>query len=314
MFIQNKNGRAGAEESLAASFAKFEAQGNKMIQFKNDQIIVFTSSLYKTTSSLIHTPDLLLLVDPNWLPQELEAIRRELDSIRKDNRPFYLLFTHSDFDHILGYGAFPGARVIASDFFSKNKEKENIVEQILKWDAEYYISRDYPIEYPGVDFPIKREGQTLEIGNTRLTFYLAPGHTGDGIFAIVEPTDEGIEETENGKRPAIWIAGDYLSDVEFPFIYFSSNDYERTLEKVDLILEKHNIQLMIPGHGSAAFYRDEIRKRQQEAIQYLRTLRECLERGIDFPMEKLWERYAYSRGLAPCHEENIRFLRSELGL
>ncbi|MCB0617239.1 MAG: hypothetical protein KDC41_00600, partial [Saprospiraceae bacterium] len=86
----------------------------------------------------MHTSGLLLLADPTWLPSEVAAIRTEVDRLGRE-RPLHLLFTHSDYDHILGYGAFPEARTIASEAFVRNPEAENTLEQIRKFDDDYYL-------------------------------------------------------------------------------------------------------------------------------------------------------------------------------
>ncbi len=276
-----------------------------MIQFKNDQTVVFESSLFRTTSIVILTGDLLLVVDPNWLPAEVENIRRFVEFAKKD-RPVYLLFTHSDYDHIIGWRAFPDAKVIASQAFTQNPDKQKIVEQILDWDDEYYITRNYPIEYPDVDIEVQRDGQTFTEGNTRLTFYLAPGHNPDGIFTLVEDNNQVT-------AGAIWLAGDYLSNVEFPYIYHSSLAYEATLAKVDEILKKHPVRLMVTGHGDAATDAKEIFQRRDESLAYIQELRDCLLQGRDFDSEKLWQRYRFRRGMQNFHDENIQLMRREIG-
>ncbi len=279
-----------------------------MIQFKNENAIVFESSLFRTTSTVILTDDLVLVADPNWLPGEVEDIRRFVESM-KFGRPVYLLFTHSDYDHIIGYRAFEGAKVIASESFAESNSKTSIIEQILQWDDENYVRRSYPIEYPEVDFIVKNDGQTLRVGDTVLTFYLAPGHNEDGVFTIVEaPQYTGFA----GKNRSIWIAGDYLSNVEFPYIYFNSHAYERTLDKVDEILGKHYIGLLVPGHGDVALHENEIRQRQQDSFEYIQTLRNCQKEGLSFSLEKLWEKYQYRRGMESFHEGNIQIIRNEL--
>ena len=128
------------------------------IQYKDTQTTVFESALFRTTSTLIETKDLVLLVDPNWLPEEIENIQQAV--LRCDpSKPFFLLFTHSDYDHIIGYRAFPNAQIIASQSFVDNKNKAKIIQQINDWDDENYIKRCYPITYPAVDIVIKEEGQ-----------------------------------------------------------------------------------------------------------------------------------------------------------
>ena len=276
-----------------------------MIQFKNENAIVFESALFRTTSTVVLTDDLVLVVDPNWLPDEVESIRHFVASA-KQQRPIYLLFTHSDYDHIIGWQAFTGAKVIASKAFTENPEKQKVIEQILAWDDEYYITRNYPIEYPKVDLEVFANGQTFDLGSTRLTFYLAPGHNPDGIFTIVENKNWT-------PASAIWIAGDYLSNVEFPYIYHSSHAYENTLSKVDFILKNHPIQLMIPGHGDVATTTAVILERQNESVLYIRDLRKCLSEKREFDTALLWQRYQFRRGMQNFHDENVRLIRKELG-
>ncbi len=278
-----------------------------MIQFQSPYLTVFQSALYQTTSTVIHIPDLTLVVDPNWLPDEIREIRA--CAMKAGNaKPLYLLFTHSDYDHILGWGAFPEAKVIASQAFVQNPEKQELIEQILKWDDDYYVARDYPIRYPEVDIEVTHEGQILEIGNTRLTFYLAPGHNPDGIFTLVEMGGE----TAN-VAPAVWLAGDYLCDVEFPYIYHSVQAYEETLAKTDLILEKHDIRLLVPGHGLITENVAEMIKRKEEALDYIRQLRSCVVINQPFDEGKLWERYRFRRSMQKFHDENIELMKKENG-
>lgn len=269
-----------------------------MIQFKNDHCCVFESALFKTTSTVIWTGDLVLVVDPNWLPSEITEIRQFVDSIKGD-KPVFLLFTHSDYDHIIGYGAFPEARVIASVAFAKNQNKDEVLEQIDQFDQEYYIDRLYPIVYPQVDEAIKRTGQTLTIGRTNLVFYLAPGHNPDGLFTIVEPLD-------------IWITGDYLSNVEFPYIYHSFQAYVHTLDRARGILDQHQPALLVPGHGRVTGSRAEMEKRLAESRLYLTALKKSVLEDQEFPEETLWQRYNYPKGMSAFHEKNLALARKEL--
>ena len=125
-------------------------------QYQTQAITVFESALFRTITSLIKLPDATVLVDPNWLPHEVEHIRKTLafpESLQdfSSDSPLYLLFTHSDYDHIIGYRAFPNAKVIASEAFVNSPDKEKNLRQIREFDDEYYIQRDYEIEYPEVD-------------------------------------------------------------------------------------------------------------------------------------------------------------------
>lgn len=267
-----------------------------MIQFESEHCVIFESRLFKTTSTVIKTKDCIIVVDPTWLPDEVQEIRDYVDRVRGE-RPLYLLFTHSDWDHILGYGAFQDALVIASKNFVETTEKERIIEQIKCFDDEYYVDRNYPITYPNVDIVIEHEGQVLEIGEMILTFYQADGHTNDGIFTVIEPL-------------GIWVAGDYLSDVEFPYIYDSSTRYEDTMKKVEGILQKHPINYLIPGHGHMTSSKEEILLRQKTSLRYIYELRENIKANRDSVY--LIEEYRYLRGMKSFHEGNVKIISDEL--
>lgn len=267
------------------------------IQYQDKHCIVFESALFRTTSTLIITPSFLLLVDPNWLPLEVAFIRQHLEQQSK-GQPLYLLFTHSDYDHIIGWQAFPEAQVIASAAFVHNSSKTKIIEQINNFDDEYYIRRTYPIAYPKVDLIIAEAEQQLDIGDFRLSFYQAPGHNADGLFTFLAPL-------------GIWIAGDYLSNIEFPYIYHSSHDYLNTLDKAQRILDNQSPQLLIPGHGDATTDHQEMQRRIKDSYRYLHQLQESVANNQPFDLEKLWQQYQFPKVMQGFHEANVELVRKE---
>jgi glyoxylase-like metal-dependent hydrolase (beta-lactamase superfamily II) len=167
-----------------------------MIQYKTKHLTVFESALFRTTSTVLETDDLILIVDPTWLPAEIDEIRHHVDASR-NGKCVYLLFTHSDYDHILGFGAFQDAYTIASKAFFENSEQEEQLRAIRKFDQDYYIRRSYPIVYPRVDLAVDEDTDFITVGDTRLSFCQAPGHNADGLITLVEPL-------------GILIVGDYL--------------------------------------------------------------------------------------------------------
>lgn len=277
-------------------------RGGDGVGEKRVSVDIFQSALYKTNGAVIATEDLVLVVDPCWLPGEVERIRAHVGKIR-NGRPVYLLFTHSDFDHILGWGAFPGAAVIASESFAAkpDDEPEAILEEIRAFDDGYYLDRDYPIAYPAVDHVISGDGAALDIGGTRLVFWQSPGHNPDGLFTLVEP-------------PGVLIAGDYLSDVEFPFIHTDSRLYEESLAKVEPILERHRVNLLIPGHGACTPDVSEIRRRRDADLAYIARLRERVAAGDQAAIDALIDGCAYPRNMLKYHRENQARVRGELGI
>ncbi len=269
-----------------------------MIQYQSQQLIIFESALFRTTSTLIWTDDLLLLVDPNWLPIEIEAIREQVDQ-RLEGRAFYLLFTHSDYDHIIGWQAFPEAKVICSAAFEQNTTRESILQQIKDFDDENYIKRTYPIRYPKGDIIIADDPQYLQVGNTRLCFHQAPGHNADGLFTLVEPLGIGI-------------AGDYLSNIEFPYLYHSSSAYLQTLDKAQHLLQQQQIRMLIPGHGDYTEEPQEMQRRLDDSYAYIRLLLQCISSNTPFDLNQLWKKYHFPKVMTRFHQGNEELLRKEL--
>lgn len=272
-------------------------EGSSMIQYQNESITIFQSQLYKTTSTVIRTDDCIIVVDPTCLPNEIAEIRAEVDRV-KGNRPIYLFFTHSDWDHIIGYGAFPEAVVIASKALHNHPNQQEILDEINTFDDSYYIDRDYKVSFPQVDIVIEKDAQEIMIGdNTKLTFYLAPGHTNDSIFAVIEPL-------------GIWLAGDYLSDVEFPYIYFSSEAYINTLEKTEEILRDYSIDFFIPGHGKFTTDTQEILRRKNKSLHYITQLKIAIQTNTS--SDYLFRKYDYLISMKHCHEQNKLLMKQEL--
>ncbi len=272
------------------------------VLYDSPQVRVFQSALFQTNSTVVTTDDLVLVVDPNWLPLEIAEIRQFVDQQRAGKKPVYLLFTHSDYDHIIGYHAFSdiAESVIAAHHFVENTGKSTTLQQIKDFDDEYYIERPYPIEYPSVSHVIAHDGQTLTVGATKLTFFNAVGHNPDGIFTIV-----------NGQY---WIAGDYLCGVEFPYIYHSSLEYEKTLNKTDKILKDFDIQLLISGHGAPTADKVEILSRKKDAHEYIDAVRESIKDNLffDFDAYIAYKNYRFPRIMRRFHEANLNLMRGEI--
>ncbi len=244
---------------------------------------------------MIKTAKVVFVIDPCWLPSEIEKIREFVDSIR-GNRKVRLIFTHSDYDHIIGYGAFPDATVTASAMFKKKRDIQSDVDAAIQWDREHYIVRPYEHRIPIVDRAIDQDGRALNYSGTVLTFYFAPGHTPEGMMIVYEPA-------------GVLIAGDYLSDCEFPFIEDSVQKYYRTLSKVERILRSHTIRFMVPGHGSVAHTVEEIRKRKRESEEYLDDLSNLDMTAEQFDA-KYGSRYSNWYSIRKFHEAQQSRLRS----
>jgi hydroxyacylglutathione hydrolase len=265
--------------------------------YREPNIAIFQSALFQTNSTVINTDDVVLVVDPAWLPDEVLQIRQFVDSIRA-NRPVFLVFTHSDYDHIIGYGAFRADKVFASKAFADNPDKEKNLTQIRAFDQQHYIQRNYPIEYPNADFQVLKDGVQYRAGQTKLTFYLAPGHTADSMMMIVW-------------QLGLCIAGDYLSNVEFPIIDHSSVAYEETLEKLPAIHDKNWFTRLVPGHGTPSLGINDWLRRRTESLAYIYAVRESIATGVPIDEESLWARYHFPLIQGQFHQANVALMRLE---
>ena len=270
------------------------------ILFRDPNVTIFQSALFQTNSTVVRTDDVVLVVDPAWLPEEVTMIRAYVDAIRED-RQVFLVFTHSDYDHIIGYKAFKADKVFMSEAMAKNPQKESIVEQMVDFDQKYYIRRAYPLEYPEGDFMVYRDGVQYRHSGTKMAFYLTPGHTADSMMLVVW-------------QLGLCIAGDYLSNIEFPFIYHSSVEYEQTLEKMPRIHDRNWFTRLIPGHGDPALTIAEWLHRRTESLAYIYALRESIATGVPFDIDSLWSRYKFPKLQLKYHEDNAALMRRELEL
>ena len=114
------------------------------------------------------------------------------------------------------------------------------------------------------------------------------------MFTIVEPD-------------GVFIAGDYLSNVEFPFIYSSYNDYVKTLDKAAAILNHYSIAYLIPGHGEVTDSKEEMWERVMFSKNYLTRL---FEEGSELE-EACRKKYLFFEGVKESHLDNIKQAKKE---
>jgi hydroxyacylglutathione hydrolase len=97
------------------------------------------------------------------------------------------------------------------------------------------------------------------------------GHTDDGIGLRL-------------RQPDVLIVGDYLSPIEYPFVYHSTVAYRSTLAGLADLLRRDPPALVIPGHGAPLEAAQALEIAASD-LEYLHTLRRTvaasLEAGAD---------------------------------
>ena len=175
--------------------------------------------------------------------------------------------------------------------------KSKKLKKINSFDAQYYIKRNYEIVYPKINLIIGEEGLELNLGEDIYQFYQAPGHTDDGL--IVHNKSEGI-----------LIAGDYLSNIEFPFIYHSVAAYKNTLRTFEQLINGHNINCLIVGHGDHTTDKSEMLNRVRDAHSYIQQLEHAHDNNAPFPLRSLLLQYPLALSMESEHLGNMELLKT----
>lgn len=272
-----------------------------MFQEIAEGVYLQPSLLYQTQSLVIEDGQSILCVDPNYFPHEILAARELSERLSKPGGERWLALTHSDFDHIAGAPWFEDFQVLThASWDLQNEERSRGV--MAAFDAEMYIPRARPLTSP-----IRRD-RTISSDGERHGGFLchhAAGHTRDGLI---------LEHLRSG----VLICGDYLSDVEFPFVYVSVLAYERTLERFASIIAERPPTLLVSQHGPVAFGGAAISARLQESRDYIRGLISVARENPSTRPEDLGEK---TRGLWrgripdalwPRHLENARIALLEV--
>jgi glyoxylase-like metal-dependent hydrolase (beta-lactamase superfamily II) len=179
--------------------------------------------------------------------------------------PDGLLATHADFDHLLGRLAFPGMTLGLGESSVERLRREpgQAQRELRDYDAKFYVSRPAPLalgQVQGLPVPgridVGTSGDAVE-----LELHPAEGHTSDGMALLAESL-------------GVLVVGDYLSDVEIPWISEGGSlaDYRATLARLAPLVER--AMTIVPGHG-APHTRETALRLLDEDVDYL----DAVERG-----------------------------------
>jgi glyoxylase-like metal-dependent hydrolase (beta-lactamase superfamily II) len=221
--------------------------------------LVVTSGFWQTNAIALRVGEEAVLVDSPYLPDELDALSGLLAGAGFE--PDGLLATHADFDHLLGRLAFPGMTLgLAESSVERLRREPGAAQRELRqYDAEFYVSRPAPLALGQVQaLPVPGH---VEIGDRELELHPAEGHTPDGMALF-------------DRAQGLLIVGDYLSDVEIPWISEGGSlaDYRATLARLaPLVAEATTV---VPGHG-APHDRETTLRLLDADVDYL----DALERG-----------------------------------
>ncbi len=268
-------------------------------------IYIYQSSIWQTNCSVILNEAANVIIDPCYFPVEIQVIADFVNRKKSFNK--YIIFTHSDFDHIVGYQQFKSARLIGHEEMTRCDREVQIL-QMREIDQTYYVNRKIPFIFPEPDLTFGSDLR-LSLKEDELMLFHAPGHTADSIFIV-----------SAGKK--VMFAGDYLSDLEFPFIYFDSGAYSKTLDLAERLVRDFEIENVVPGHGELAQGKDEIFDRIDSDREYLVNLVEkaqdlCIRGLQEHEITEVLKGIKYRNepivgAMLKMHEENIKLVLKEM--
>jgi glyoxylase-like metal-dependent hydrolase (beta-lactamase superfamily II) len=225
--------------------------------------IVVTSRIWQTNATALRAGGEALLIDSPYFPDELDALPSLLRQAGFE--PSALFATHADFDHVLGRYAFPELTLGVGD---PTMERIRTVpgeaqRELREEDARNYVTRPAPLGFGNLQsLPVPGY---VELGDAELELHPADGHTSDGTAILA-------------RFAGVLVVGDYLSDVEIPWISNGGSlaDYRATLARLGPLVEA--AETIVPGHGSPHDRETALRILDEDA-DYL----DALERGDERP-------------------------------
>jgi glyoxylase-like metal-dependent hydrolase (beta-lactamase superfamily II) len=272
-----------------------------------DGISVRQSAAYRMNSVLLSHPEHALIVDPGVLPSELDDLARAAAAGRP--AALTLVFTHGDWDHVLGRPWWPGADRVGHDRLAGElKERRDSILAAAgeaaaaageRWEKGFEAFRP-TLEVSGLHF--------TRIGPWRVVFRDAFGHSAS-MLSLHLP------------ERRLLIAGDMLSDIEIPMLGQPLELYRRTLLELVPLVEGGAIEVVVPGHGSIARGAAEALARIRRDLGYLDQLARGVRaaRAAGLSLERTLERLdamdylgkgaAYS--MTPSHHDNVRRVYEE---
>ncbi|MBK6481162.1 MAG: MBL fold metallo-hydrolase [Saprospiraceae bacterium] len=258
----------------------------------SDHISVFQSTLWQLNSVACHYAQTDVIWDPAYTPDELLSIQEAIPEVSHFGK--FLIYTHGDYDHIVGRPYFEGFTQIGSDLMEVRQDKSRSLAQLRAIDDEYYIDRSVSLRYPELDMLIRPETQSeYRLGGIDIKFYAAQGHTADGLFSLLPEL-------------GLLVAGDYLSNVEFPFIEDTIGHYHESMDTAKKILKECKVETMVPGHGTIAYTTKEILNRIDHSTRYLDSL--VVPDIVDWRIS--WGYSPFESFLDKMHQKNIDYVRS----
>ncbi len=223
-------------------------------------LIRYESALWETTALALHSGGDAVLVDPCISAPELAAIADDVEARGLTVRA--VLVTHADWDHVCGLYAFPDVPAIMSRGAADRIASGQAAEEVVRLGADEGLSWEGA---PRADL-VFDPGEALQVGPFTVETMALPGHTACGAGYRVRDLD-------------LLCVGDYLSVIEFPFVYVSTAAYRATLAALWDALERDPAAQVTPGHGRALSAAEALEVARAD-LAYLHALKGAMRAAL----------------------------------
>ena len=98
----------------------------------------------------------------------------------------------------------------------------------------------------------------------------------------------------------LWVAGDYLSNIELPMIDYDISKYHQALILFDEFIKQEKPRMLIPGHGDVTGDIQEMKRRLDQALMYLDALMSANEDQV----EKIISNLPFRHEQYKIHQQN----------
>jgi hydroxyacylglutathione hydrolase len=210
---------------------------------------------------LLMAGDEAVAVDPGVTQAEIESVRDRATS--EGARVVAVVATHGDFDHIAGIATFPDAEAVMGPRAAQRIANGAAQRELADEGASLGLS------WPGSPRcdRVLRVGRRERVGPFEIETMELEGHTDDGIGLRL-------------RDPDVLIVGDYLSPIEYPFVYHSTIAYRSTLAGLADLLRHDPPALVIPGHGAPLEAGRALEIAESDLV-YLHALRRAVAGAVD---------------------------------
>ena len=224
---------------------------------------VLRCGLWRYNAILVADGGSACAVDPGIVPDELDMLRANV----ADHEVTHVVLTHAHHDHLRGWSAFPGARVVMPRVGAEKapERQQRILAGKKAVDAKLGVE-DPEFRYPRPD-EVFDERNALRVGDLTLELRFLPGHSNCTSVVVIPEL-------------RTMLTADYLVVPGLPYCRWEARPFESAHRAMREWVEAEGIERVVPAHERILEGRDEILGALDAELDYFAFLREEVRRRV----------------------------------